>query len=80
MLMLEQVTLKDLIDLGTSGMLVFFLWKVWDRLNEVTDVVLKDRYQAAVEREIIAEANGVSRDELRARVNIMKQSGHDIAR
>lgn len=70
--MFEPVALKDLIDLGTSALLTFFLWQVWARLNKVTDVLIEDRKQAAAERQVIAQAYGVSPDELQSRAQIIR--------
>lgn len=55
---MENLTLKDIIDLGTSGMLLFFLWQVWTRLNLITDIMIAERARSAMDRQAIAQAVG----------------------
>lgn len=35
--MTETEAIKTLIDLGGQAILLFLLWKVWERLTDVTD-------------------------------------------
>lgn len=62
--MFEQITLKDVLDLGMQGVLLVFVGALWQRLNKVTDAFIEDRQQAAAERQVIAQAYGVTPDEL----------------
>ena len=54
--MLETLTLKDVLDLGMQGVLLVFVFALWRRLNEVTDMFLKDRVEAKAQRERIESA------------------------
>ena len=56
---MDSWQLKDFLDLGSNGLLTFFLWQVWSRLNKVTDMFFEDRKQAAAERAVIARQNGL---------------------
>jgi len=59
----DGFALKDLLDLGVSGLLTFFLWQLWQRLNKVTDYLIQDREQAKAERQAIAQASGLTEEE-----------------
>jgi len=39
--MTETEAIKTLIDLGGQAILLFLLWKVWDRLTDVTDRLIE---------------------------------------
>jgi len=39
--MTETEAIKSLIDLGGQAILLFLLWKVWDRLTDVTDRLIE---------------------------------------
>lgn len=62
--MLESLTLKDLIDLGMSGILLAFCFALWQRLNYVTDFLINDRKQAQAERRVIAKSAGLTTQDL----------------
>lgn len=34
---MENLTLKDVLDLGASGILIVIVWRLWMRLNVITD-------------------------------------------
>lgn len=55
---MESLNLKDIVDLGTSGMLLVFLWQVWKRLNTITDIMIAERARAEMGRQNIANAVG----------------------
>lgn len=73
--MFEAVTLKDILDLGMQGILLAFVGALWQRLNKVTDAFIEDRRQAAAERQVIAEAYGVSPAELAERTRKLRMPG-----
>lgn len=56
--------LKDFLDLGSNGLLTLFLWQVWKRLNDVTDVLIENARQASAERQVIAKVAGLSTKDL----------------
>lgn len=62
--MLEALTLKDILDLGMQGILLVFVYALWQRLNTVTDRFFEDREAASAEREIIARLAGLEPAEL----------------
>lgn len=62
---MDALQLKDFLTLGSNGLLTFFLYQVWKRLNTVTDVLIENGRQASAERQAIAKANGLSTQDLR---------------
>jgi hypothetical protein len=62
----ENLTLKDLIDLGSSGFLTFAVVMLWRRLGEITDRLFQYLEDARAERHEIARASGVSTQNLEA--------------
>lgn len=64
MLALENLTIKDLIDWGTSGMLLFFVYKLWQRMNFVIDKLFGYLEDAKAERKAIAAASGMDTQDL----------------
>jgi len=69
---MDALQLKDFLTLGSNGLLTFFLYQVWKRLNEVTDVLIENNKQAAAEREAIAKASGLSTQELSHEVALIR--------
>lgn len=70
---MDAWTLKDFIDLGSNGLLTFFLWQVWQRLNKVTDVLIENAQQSAAERAVIAKQAGLSTADLSAEARAVRQ-------
>lgn len=57
--MSETEAIKTLIDLGGQAILLFLLWKVWERLTDVTDRLID------LVREVRAQSeayNAIERD------------------
>jgi hypothetical protein len=57
---LVDFNLKDILDLGGQGVLLFLLWQVWQRLNTVTDILIEDRRRAEAQRFAIMENQGIN--------------------
>lgn len=55
---MENLTFKDIIDLGSNAVYLFFIFKLWERLTQLTDVMIKDRDEARAERLVIAQQVG----------------------
>lgn len=72
--MFEGITITDILDLGTSGLLVLFLWKLWERLTHVTDRLLELAEQAQAERLVIARMNGLETQDLKHDAAIILQN------
>jgi hypothetical protein len=72
-MMLETLTLKDLIDLGMSAILLVFCWLLWNRLNYVTDFLIKDRIEAQAERRVIAKNAGLTTQDLSREAKAVRQ-------
>lgn len=70
---MAELTLKDILDLGTNGLLVVFLWLLWQRLNYVTDFLIKDRIEAQAERRAIARQAGLTTQDLRQEAKSIRQ-------
>jgi hypothetical protein len=70
---LETLTLKDLIDLGMSAILLVFCWLLWNRLNYVTDFLINDRKQAQAERRVIAKNAGMDTKDLSREAKLIRQ-------
>lgn len=70
---MDALALKDFLALGSNGLLTFFLYKVWERLNKVTDVLIENAQQAAAERQVIAKANGLSTQDLRQEAEAIRR-------
>lgn len=78
--MLDSLTLKDILDLGTSGMLIVFLGLLWQRLNKVTDILIENGKQASAERQVIAQLVGLTPKELQADAHqVRSRQGADRA-
>jgi hypothetical protein len=60
----DALQLKDFLTLGSNGLLTFFLYSVWKRLNTVTDVLIENGKQSAAERAALARAQGLDTQEL----------------
>lgn len=60
------MTIKDILDLGTTGILAVGVWALWTRLSSVTDRVFNMLEQGQAERQVIARQNGLSTQDLRA--------------
>jgi hypothetical protein len=61
---MDALQLKDFLTLGSNGLLTFFLYKVWGRLNQVTDVLIEVNKQSSAERGALAKAQGLDTQEL----------------
>lgn len=61
---MDALTLKDIIDIGTSGMLLLFVYMLWQRLNVVTDKIFSYLQEGAAEREVIAKELGLTTQQL----------------
>lgn len=70
---MDAWTLKDFLDLGSNGMLTFFLYQLWTRLNKVTDVLIENAKQSAAERAVIAQQRGLTAEELLAHADTMRK-------
>lgn len=70
----DALQLKDFLTLGSNGLLTFFLYQVWRRLNQVTDVLIENNKRAADERQVIAHAVGLSTQDLKHEVARIRQS------
>jgi len=66
---MDALQLKDFLTLGSNGLLTFFLYSVWKRLNTVTDVLIENGRTASAERAAIAKAAGLSTQDLRDAVS-----------
>lgn len=55
---MDNVTIKDVLDLGMNGVLLFFVIKLWDRLNKVTDIFINDRKAQRADSQAIANSTG----------------------
>jgi hypothetical protein len=62
--MMDALQLKDFLTLGSNGLLTFFLYKVWARLNQVTDVLIEANKQSSAERGALAKAQGFDTQDL----------------
>ena len=60
------MNIKDILDLGTTGLLAVGVWALWVRLNTVTDRMLDQLEQGRAERLVIARQNGLSTQDLSA--------------
>jgi len=61
---MEQIALKDLLDLGSNGVLAYVVFRLYDRLNAVTDRLFAYLERASDERQAIAQANGLNTQDL----------------
>lgn len=71
--MLDSMTLKDILDLGTNGLLVVFLGMLWARLNKVTDILIENGRQAAAERVVIARQAGLTTQTLHDEAQVIRR-------
>lgn len=61
---MENIALKDLLDLGSNGVLAFVVFRLYDRLNAITDRLFEYLEEGRADRKLIAEANGLSTKDL----------------
>jgi hypothetical protein len=61
---MDALQLKDFLTLGSNGLLTFFLYKLWVRLNQVTDVLIEINKQSSAERRALAKAQGLDTQDL----------------
>jgi hypothetical protein len=61
----DALQLKDFLTLGSNGLLTFFLYSLWKRLNTVTDVLIENGRVSSAERAVIAKAAGLTTQDLR---------------
>lgn len=70
---MENLTLKDIADLGATTILAISVYLLWKRLGEITDRLFKYLESAAAERQEIAKANGLTTQDLsRAREEALR--------
>lgn len=58
------MTLKDVLDAGSTGILAAGVWLLWARLNAVTDRLFGYLEQGAAERQVLARQIGLSQQDL----------------
>lgn len=56
---MDSLTLKDILDLGLQGILLVFVYALWQRLNAVTDRWFDYQEKADAEREVLATLSGI---------------------
>lgn len=60
--MSEVEVFKTVLDLGGQGVLLFLLYKVWERLTTVTDILIEDKRKAEAQRQEIMRAVNVPKE------------------
>lgn len=60
------MTLKDVLDAGSTGILAAGVWMLWMRLNTVTDRMFNYLEQGAAERQVLAQQVGLTTGDLSA--------------
>lgn len=59
------MTIKDILDYGTTGVLAVGVWALWIRLNTITDRLFTLLEAAAVERAAIAKSQGLDTQQMK---------------
>lgn len=52
---MADLTLRDILEFGSTGVYLFIMWMLWRRLTEVTDLWMLELKAARAEREAIAK-------------------------
>ena len=58
------MTIKDVLDYGTTGILAVGVWALWLRLNSITDRLFGYLEDARIERAVSAKSNGLDTQDL----------------
>lgn len=70
---MEVLTLKDIVDIGSNGFLIYLVLRLLARIDAVTDRLLDNAEQASAERKVIARQNGLSTQDLTVEAQKVRQ-------
>jgi hypothetical protein len=63
--MVDSETLKFIIEAGGNGFLIYLVLRLLSRIDAITDRILNNQEDAAIERAVIAKASGLDTQDLR---------------